>query len=181
MEARLIFGMFLLVTGRLFAQDVSLGERTGLIQTTGTLYPSLMLNHDVRNNYVGGHATYYFENRYSFRGDLLIYIDAQTDEKYLNKHIESTAGFGYHFGKKRWDPYVYAQLGLAAVQLQGSDKTDMQPVAGLSFGVNYHIAPYFYFYAESVFRHMGDPRHSGNLDQLMFTGGLGLQLPTKRN
>lgn len=181
MEARIIGLLLLLMTANSFGQDVALGERNGLIQTTGTLYPSLMLNHAFRNNYIGGHAVYYFEDKYSFCGDLLVYIDAQTDTKYIKKHIESTAGFGYHFGKKRWDPYLYAQFGLAAVQLQESDKTDMQPVAGMSFGVNYHIAPYFYFYAETVFRHMGDPLHPGNLDQLMVTGGLGFQLPTKRN
>lgn len=181
METRIIGLLMLLYSASSFAQDVTSGERAGLIQTTGTLYPSWMLNHNVRNNYVGGHAVYYFEDHFSFRGDLLVYIDAQTEAKYLKKHIESTGGFGYHFGKKRWDPYLYAQFGLAAVQLQGNEKTDMQPVTGLSLGVNYHIAPYFYFYAESVFRHMSDPLHPGGLDQLMMTGGLGLQLPTKRN
>lgn len=180
MELRMIIALFLFLTSSSLAQDVASGERNGLIQTTATLYPSWMLNHAVRNNYVGGHLVYYFEDRFSFRGDLLAYIDAQTEAKYLQKHIESTAGFGYHFGKKRWDPYVYAQIGLAAVQLQGSDKTDMQPVTGLSFGVNYHVAPYFYFYAETVYRHMRDPLRPSNLDQFLLTGGLGLQLPTKR-
>lgn len=180
MELRIITALIVLMTGSSFAQDVANGERNGLIQTTGTLYPSWMLNHPVRNNYVGGHLVYYFEDRFSFRGDLLAYIDAQTEVKYLQKHMESTAGFGCHFGKKSWDPYVYAQIGLAAVQLQGSDKTDMQPVTGLSLGVNYHIAPYFYFYAEMVYRHMSDPLRPSNLDQFLLTGGLGIQLPTKR-
>lgn len=181
MGTRLIIFSFLLgMSGEAAAQHVTEGERKGLLQVTGKLYPSLMLNHAVRNNYVGGHAVYYVEDHFSFRGDLLGYAGAQTDRQYLQKHIESTVGIGWHFGRKRWDPYLYGQIGMGAVRLQESGSMDYQPVTGIAFGANFHVAPYFYFYAETVFRHMNDPLHPRNLDQLLFTGGLGLQLPTRK-
>lgn len=165
---------------RASAQQVELGERQGLLQATGSLYPGWMLNHNVRNNYAGGHFAYYFDDHYSFRGEFLGYVDAQTDEKYIKKHLQVQAGFGRHFPVKRWDPFVYAQMGLAGIELQGSTEAFLRPNVGLVAGMNYNVSRFFYFYAECTFIHMKDPERINNLDQLLVTAGLGFQLPTKK-
>lgn len=162
------------------AQQLELGERQGLLQATGSLYPSVMLNHAVRNNYAGGHFAYYVDDHYSFRGEFLGYVDAQTDEKYIKKHLQVQAGFGRHFPVKRWDPFVYGQMGLAAIQLQGSTESYLRPNVGLVAGAHYNVSHFFYFYAECAFTHMKDPERMNNLDQLLVTAGLGFQLPTKK-
>lgn len=162
------------------AQQVESGERQGLLQATGTLYPGWMLNHPVRNNYAGGHFAYYVDDHYSFRGEFLGYVDAQTDEKYIKKHLQIQAGFGRHFPMKRWDPFIYAQMGLAGIELQGSTNAYLRPNVGLVAGTHYNVSRFFYFYAECEFIHMKDPERMNNLDQLLVTAGLGFQISTKR-
>jgi hypothetical protein len=162
------------------AQNLAEGERKGLIQATASLYPAWMLNHDVQNNYVAGHFAYYVDDHYSFRGEILSYIDAQSEEKVLNDHVQVQAGFGRHFPIKRWDPFVYVQMGLGAVQLDGFDRRYYQPSAGITAGVHYNVSRFFYFFAEAEYHHLQNPEYVGNLDQVFVSGGLGFQFPTDR-
>lgn len=159
---------------------LSEGGRRGILQGTATLYPSWMLNHGVRNNYVGGHLAYYFDDDYSFRGDFLAYTGAQTTAEYLRSHVQLMAGFGRHFPVKRLDPYIYLQGGLAAVQILGSTESYMQPLAGMTVGLNYHVAPWFYFFGEVAYNRMQDPSGPGNMDQLYTGAGLGFQVQTRK-
>lgn len=181
MAPRLIAGMLLfLVSLPLTAQVTEEGERQGLLQGTASLYPARMLNHTVMNNYVGGHLNYYVDDHYSFRGDIFGYIDAQGDQKYLDRHIQLQAGLMRHFPVKRWDPFVGFQAGLSALELQSSPESFLQPVFGLTTGVSFSVSRYFYFYAECSYHHMNDPVVRSPLDQLFVTGGLGFQLSTRR-
>jgi hypothetical protein len=181
MATRLIAGMLLLlVILPVSAQVTEDGERQGLLQGTASLYPARMLNHSMMNNYVGGHLNYYVDDHYSFRGDVFVYIDAQGDQKYLNRQIQLQAGFMRHFPVKRWDPFVGLQAGLSALELQSSPDHFLQPVLGLTTGVSFMVSGYFYFYAECSYQHMNDPVVRSPLDQLFVTGGLGFQLSTRR-
>jgi hypothetical protein len=181
MGARLILFTAAMVTGVYCrAQVLENGQRAGLIQATASLYPSWMLNHDVRNNYIGGHFAYYFEDNYSFRGEALVYIDAQGENKVINDHVQLQVGFGRHFPIKRFDPFVYGQMGLAAIQLQGTSQRYFQPVIGLTAGAHYNVSRFFYFFAETSYMHMPNPARTGKLDQLMVSGGLGFQFPTRK-
>jgi hypothetical protein len=163
------------------AQDLINGEREGLIQATASIYPSRMLNHGISNNYVAGHANYYFTDLYSVRGEIMHYIDAQREERYIDKHTQFQLAVGRHFPKKRFDPYIYASLGLASVRLIEEPKSYAQPVAGIIGGSHFQFSDYFYFFLEMQYQHMQDPLHSRPLDQLYFSGGLGFQVPTRKS
>lgn len=181
MGTRLIFAGAMLVLGTaLRAQQLELGQRKGLLQATASFYPSWMLNHNVKNNYIAGHVTYYFDDHYSFRGEALVYIDAQGENKVINDHVQIQTGFGRHFPVKRWDPFVYAQIGLSAIQLQGYTQRYYQPTVGLTFGTHYNVSRFFYFFAECSYTHMQNPVRVGPLDQLLVSGGLGFQFPTRK-
>jgi|GEM_PF-2064461 len=149
---------------------------TPIIQVTASIYPSWMLNHNVQNNYVAGHFTLYFHKRYSFRGEIQGYVDAQGEQKYISKHVQVQTGFGRHFQVKRWDPYVYATMGLSSIRLQSHSRNVMQPSVGLIAGTSFHVSRYFYFFAECLYQHMQNPSRDANLDQLFISGGLGFQL-----
>lgn len=151
-----------------------------MLQGTASLYPAWMLNRNVQNNYVAGHLNYFVHDKYSFRGEIMSYIDAQGDAKYLSSHTQLQAGFGRHFPIKRWNPYVYYMMGLARVRLHSQTGTDLQPTIGLIGGTQFHASRFFYFFAEANYQHMQDPSKAGNLDQLYVTAGLGFQLSTKR-
>lgn len=180
MGARLILlGMCLIGYQSVNAQNLEEGQRNGLLQATASFYPSWMLNHKVQNNYIGGHFAYYFEDHYSFRGEIMAYIDAQGDQKYVDKHVQVQAGFGRHFPIKRWDPFVYGQMGLSAVQLKNYSDAHLQPTIGLIVGVHYNVSRFFYFFAEGQYNHTNDPERKGPMDQIYVSGGLGFQLPTK--
>ena len=50
--------------------------RKGLLKATGTISPSLMLNHKINNIYLSGELEYFLENKISVRGDGLLYMDS---------------------------------------------------------------------------------------------------------
>lgn len=181
MVTRLIL-IALCCTGTLCAQERFYREPglEGMLQGTASLYPAWMLNRDVQNNYVAGHLNYFFHAKYSFRGEFMTYIDAQGDTKYISSHTQLQAAFGRHFPIKRWSPYVYYSMGLAAVRLHSQTATDWQPAIGLIAGTQFHASRIFYFFAECNYQHMQDPSRTGNLDQLYVSAGLGFQLRVKR-
>jgi hypothetical protein len=162
------------------SQVLENGERRGLLQATASFYPSWMLNRDTKNNYLAGHLAYYFDDHYSFRGEALVYIDGQAGTKVFSEHVQIQAGFGRHFPVKRWDPFVYGQMGLSAVQLVWNPKRYYQPAIGLTLGTHYNVSRYFYFFAEASYTHMAHPEHGGGLDQVLVSGGLGFQFPTRK-
>ena len=164
-----------------FGQDLINGERKGLVQVTASIYPSKMLNHAISNSYVAGHANYYFTDGYSFRGEIMHYIDAQGENRYIDKHTQLQAAFGRHFPMKRFDPYVYASVGLAGISLTEQPHKYFQPVAGIITGGNFQFSRYFYLFLEIEYQHMQDPLHRSPLDQLFFSGGLGIQFPTRKS
>ena len=181
MGTRLIMSC-LLVAGfiqQTTAQKLEEGQRRGLVQANASLYPAFMLNHPIQNNYVAGHTTYYFHDKYSFRGEALAYIDAQKEVKYLSRHYQVEVGFGRHFPVKRWDPFIYYTMGLASVRLQTASKNYVQPTIGIIVGLHYNVNRFFHFFAEGHYGHMQDPGREINLDQIYVSGGLGFQLPTR--
>lgn len=180
MGARLSL-IFLLFSSVARSQQLQEGQRKGLLQTTASLYPAFMLNRAIQNNYVGGHLTYYFEDKYSYRGDIWAYIDAQTETKYISNHTQLNAGFGRHFPIKRFDPFIYINMGLASIRLQSQKENTLQPTLGTTIGLHYNVSRFFYFFGECVYTHMKDVSRVGNLDQLYVSGGLGFQIPTRKN
>lgn len=162
------------------AQELDKGERSGLVQTTATLYPAKMLNHDALNNYVGGNLTVRLDDHYAFRGDIYVFTSTQKGNEVINDHTLVQAGFMRFFPMKRWDPFVGLGAGLSGIQTGGNDQRRYQPTITLNAGLQFHVYDFFYFFAEVAYQHMQDPWRTQPLDQFLTSGGLGLQLPAKK-
>lgn len=161
------------------AQLLAKGERQGLIQSTATIYPSFQLNTKGVNIYVGGYFNYHFDNKYSFRGDGMIYTGSQTKPGYINKNYQVSAGFMRFFPIKRFDPYVGLQAGLSIIETMGRNELVYNSLFSLKGGCNVHVYRFFYFFIDMQYQHQVDPWFKRPLDQFMASGGLGFQVPIK--
>jgi hypothetical protein len=162
------------------AQELSYGERNGLVQTVAALYPAKMLNHDALNNYVGGNLSVRFDEKYAFRGDIYVFTSTQSGTSVITDHTLIQSSFLRFFPVKKWDPFVGVGLGLSGIQTVSNSLRRYQPTVSLNAGLQFHVFDYFYFFVESSYQHMQDPFRTQPLDQLFASGGLGLQLPVKK-
>jgi len=187
---RFIF-VFTLFTGLTSnAQEITQGERAGLLQVSGSIYPTISLNVKSNMNLIGGHAAYQITDDYSFRGDLLTLTSTQSNSTIYNDYFLLEAGFLRNFSNKRFDYFVGLELGLCRIQLERDLKafpqysiqnpTYYQPVWDLTTGFKFHVSQYFYFYGEMKLLNNRNPEANNLQTNLAVTGGLGLQLPTKR-
>lgn len=187
---RSIVFAFLVLGTSAFAQDVANGERAGLLEVSGSIYPTVSLNQKNVMNFVGGHTAFQFDEHYSFRGDLLTFTSTQSGSPLFNDYFLIEAGFLRNFTSKRFDYFVGIELGLSRVQLYRDPENMIQnappvpkyyqSVLDLTTGFKFHVSNYFYFYAETKLLNNHHPEKAVLQSNLMFTGGLGLQLPTKK-
>src|SRR5688572_15291422 len=131
-----LFLVFLTGTSFTDAQVLADGERSGLLQTTGSIYPSQQLNSKGMNLYVGGYMNYHFHDKYSFRGDVYQFIGAQSKPGYINDHLQVQAGFVRYFPVKRLDPFVGIQVGLSVIQTNERSERIYNSAFALKAGLN---------------------------------------------
>ena len=180
MGAKKIVFIFLFLTQHLFSQENEV-SRNGFVQSTGTILPAIMLNHSVRNNYVGGHLEYRFDAHYSFRGDFLTYTGSQTKQRFINDHTMVSSSFIRNFDHQNWTYFSGVGFGLSVLQLESDSKKSFnQPTINFLSGIQYHANNFLYFYAEVCFSHLQNPINTKPLDQVFFTGGLVFQFPTRK-
>jgi len=177
------------------AQNVENGERRGLLEVSGSIYPTFSLNYNSTMNFVGGHMAYQLDDKYSFRGDAFVMTSTQSGTAIYNDYFLIEAGFLRNFTKKRFDYFVGIEFGLTRIQIQHPaeeilghpaltysylNKSYYQPVFDLTTGFKFHVSPYFYFYAEAKLLNNRNPEADNLQTNLAVTGGLGIQLPTKK-
>ncbi len=171
------------------AQEVESGERQGLLEVSGSIYPTFSMNRKSTMNFVGGHLAYQLDDNYSFRGDAFVMTSTQSGTEIYDDYFLIEAGFLRNFTKKRFDYFVGLEFGLAAMQMYRDpvnepqisvDHRFYQPVWDLTTGFKFHVSPYFYFYAETKLLNNRNPEADNLQTNLAVTGGLGLQLPTRK-
>ena len=194
MVRQLVLGIYLSFGSLAFCQDVALGERAGLLEVSGSIYPTVSLNQHALSNFVGGHLAFQFDEKYSFRGDILTFTSLQSGSPLFNDYFLVEAGFLRNFTSKRFDYFVGIELGLSHIQIQHPveefgitslsygtlNRSYYQPVFDLTTGFKFHVSNYFYFYAEAKLLNNRHPEKVQMQSNLAFTGGLGLQLPCKK-
>jgi len=174
-----------------FAQNVENGERRGLLEVSGSIYPTFSLNNGSILNVVGGHFAYQFDEHYSFRGDAFVSTSTQKGTPLYNDFTLIQGGFVRNFTWNRFDLFSGLGLGLAAVQTvrhydgnvpQNVEISPRYYQANLDvmIGFKFHVSNYFYFYGEAHNWLMHHPEEDGTLGNIAVTGGLGLQLPSKK-
>ncbi len=181
MEKVISFVFAFLVTVIVFGQQVELGERKGLIQTTGSIYPTLLSNNGSWLNRIGGHAEYYFDDKYSFRGSVFHYFSTQKGVDLIHSETTVCSGFERTFTVKRLDYFFGVGAGMSFVSM-----IEQQPVVyyqamfELNGGMKFHVYDYFYFFAEIHSQWFRNPKRNEFLNLVPISGGLGLQLPTRK-
>lgn len=164
------------------------GSRRGLIEVSASIYPTFSMNKKSSMNFVGGHLAYQLDDKYSLRGDVLVMTSTQSGTPVYNDYFLIETGVLRNFTVKRFDYFVGLEFGLAALQnyqdeinlLENLNHRYYQPVWDLTTGFKFHVSNYFYFYAEAKLLNNRNPEANGLQTNLSVTGGLGLQLPTKK-
>jgi len=177
-------------TGNLWSQNVETGERQGLLEVSGSIYPTFSMNRKSNMNFVGGHLAYQLDDKYSFRGDALIMTSTQSGAQIYNDYFLIESGFTRNVTFKRFDIFGGIEFGLAGMQLYRDPNSVTlnaqplhryyQPVWDGILGFKFHVSQYFYFYGEMKALNNRNPEANSLQTNLAVTGGLGIQLPTKK-
>lgn len=160
-----------------FSQDVKLGERRGLIQTTSTIYPVVELNGKGSYLYASGYANYFFEKKYSARGELFQYLAPIQKSAYIKGNTQILIGIFRYFPIKRFDAYVGLQTRLSIIKINGYGRESYNGILAVKAGFNYHVWQYIYLYLDFQYMRQADPWKKGSIDLLAGSFGLGIQMP----
>lgn len=173
-----------------WSQDVEAGERQGLLEVSASIYPTFSMNYKSNMNFVGGHMAYQLDDKYSFRGDILAMTSTQSGKAIYNDYFLIETGVVRNISVKRFDFFLGLEFGMAGIQLYRDNNSLIlnapplyryyQPVWDAMLGFKFHVSPYFYFYGETKFLNNRNPEANSLQSNLAVTGGLGLQLPTKK-
>lgn len=144
------------------------------------------------NVHLDGTLAYYFEDRFSYRGDLFFLLP-EASETAFDHYYSFFSGFAYHFRKDvNFDPYVGLQPGLGYSHYAGSledekgsplshpDARDesVEPLMSGVLGVQYFGPAVFHLLLEC--RYVHGFHHSEysrvSLNEFRFVFGLGLNL-----
>jgi hypothetical protein len=159
------------------------------------LSQSSMINYSNQNLYFDGSLEYYASENVSFKGNCLWFIDSRNTDPIIKQNSVILFGSAYHFVKKNHDISLGFQPGFtyAAPEFRSEHPQVMifeqnyparvTPVVGFNVGYTYYFAKYCNFFVNAQYlfsRYRGALGGSINLDELMFSGGLGFQLFTRK-
>lgn len=182
------------VSSFIHSQDLSIGERKYLLKATSSLYQANSLNSSVVHYYVGGNSEFFFDDKYSFRGDIYSLIGEKNDfQQSMWKTAQLSAGFNRCFSKKRWSPFIGLYTGVTRLHIRplyesySSLVPDLShptiqyvPHVGINLGVQYYFYKYFHFFGEARYIHQLNPFEPTFLDEISMSAGLGFQIPLKK-
>lgn len=161
--------------------------RPGLLKTTATISPSLMLNHDVQNIYLSGFFEVYTDKRISLRGDAMWYVDGErsSGDLIFDRGLRLFYGAFTHINKSNWDVHFGLQPGLTIVQphvsLNPNRTLQAAPSVAVHLGTTYYVWKIFHFYFDvSYVKSTLRGLNVGSMatDELLFSAGLGLHINT---
>lgn len=172
----------------------------GLLKASATITPTDMLASTESNYYISGFAEYHLEKKLSFRGEAFFFVDGNAEDPFIDNGLRTYFGAFYHLNKSNFDYSIGAGPGLSVMtvsNVQVSSTGDINPNPRTTFaiptfvlqtGVSYYVWKYFHFFANVTY--MRTPltgvavnsfsHPMNNLDELMFSAGLGFQIQTKR-
>lgn len=163
--------------------------RKGLLKATATISPGTMLNRAVSNIYVPGELEYFLENKVSVRGDCYWYLNSQQKPDFMKQNSMIFFGALYHFSKKKSDFFLGLQPAAILAQPNMRDSSGtfyparIDPGVSLIAGYTFYVWDYCNFYLNARYvtsRYTGTSAGTLQLDEIMFSGGLGFQLHTRK-
>ena len=164
----------------------------GLIKTTGTISPGLLVSSGKTTLSFHGFLEFFPEDKTSWRGDIFYFMGEQKKPSSLYQNSTLKWGPFYHFHKKRLDYYIGLQPGFNFVQPQGQDANGadyyyafktipiISPVTGFSF----NFSKYFDAFLEGTYiagRYMGEGFTKINVSEFRISAGLGFHFETRKD
>ncbi len=159
------------------------------LSTSLTISPAWMLNRDQNNTYLSGFAELHTSRNTSFRGDVYLYIDGNGDAPFLRSAVRSYFGANYNFWRGNACSSLGFQPGVTIMEPARFGESgesygpQFSPSFALSAGMTYYIWTYFHVYANLTYvrsKISGIPGALFQTDELIFSAGLGFQIPTKK-
>jgi hypothetical protein len=130
----------------------------GLIKASATISPSRMLQNRANSINLSGFLEYVADKKYSFRGDVIQFIDAGYTSKSLIEPIfQNRLFFGafQHFGRNNFKFYTGLQMGTTIITYNQSffsgNRTNVAPSFAIKSGVSYYVWEYFHFFADLTY------------------------------
>ena len=130
-----------------------------------------MLQNSANSINLSGFLEYVVDKNYSFRGDVIQFIDAGYSSKSLIEPIfQNRLFFGAfrHFGKQNLKFYTGLQMGTTVTTYNQSfytgNRNHVAPSFAVKSGVSYYVWKYFHFFAD-----------------LILSAGLGFQINVKKS
>lgn len=172
--------------------------KRGLMRAQATISPGKMVNVPrVSSFYIHADLEYYFDERFSVRGDTYYHLGENTAfHPFYDFNHSAFAGLSYHFtGNKKFDPYVSFEPGAGYSRVQISvdhmnsnyqdnvkARTSINPLVSCHLGMNLYARKYFHLLAgvRYVYGTHMDDFSTFNLNELRFSFGLGWNLRIKK-
>lgn len=162
----------------------------GLVKSSATISPGRMIQNKANSIYISGFLEYVLDKKYSIRGDVFQFVDANyTDGTLLEPSFMNKIYFGAfrHFGKRNLKFYSGAQAGMTFMQYYNSfnqgTKFSVEPSFALKTGITFYVWDYFHFFADISYVNSttrGLAFGSQQMDELIFSAGLGFQIQTRQ-
>jgi hypothetical protein len=167
-------------------------RNVGVLSASTTLAPGLMLNRNQVNFHFHSFAEYHLNRSVSVKSDSYLFLNSPNLQIKDLKMIRSYFGMFYHFNRRyfgNWDVKVGFLPGITYSQQSAAFEQEERRVGSLApsfsfaVGFDYYVWKYFHFfsqvsYVQSTMR--GLPNGSERADELLFSVGLGFQVPTRK-
>lgn len=182
---RLFIIVICLVSANVNAQNENY-IRSGLIATSLTFSPSIMLNQNKKNAYLMGFVEGYLDENISFRGEGNFLITGLDETPYYNQAFRTTFGMLAHVNKNNLDAHLGLMPGVFVAELNGNQELTGEQVLSIAPVISLHIGGSFYMwkfahiflnatYTSTNYTKLNRGVYS-RADELMFSAGLGFNI-----
>ncbi|MCR9173298.1 MAG: hypothetical protein NXI10_12430 [bacterium] len=167
----------------------------GLISASATFAPSMGIGDGLNSYHLHGFAEYHLSRNVSLKSDSYLLLNRPLVTFYNDEMFRSYFGAFYHLNNNEiggnWDVKFGLLPGVTYLKrtpwITGEDEDaftrSLAPSVSLAVGFDYYVWTYFHFFSQVSYVHSnvrGLPNGSQQLDEIIFSAGLGFQIPTRR-
>tara|TARA_B110000285_G_scaffold68062_1_gene78190 strand:- start:493 stop:1071 length:579 start_codon:yes stop_codon:yes gene_type:complete len=160
--------------------------RTGLLTSSMTFSPSVMLNQNEKNAYLTGFFEGFLDQHISFRGEGNYLIGGLDETAFYNKGFRTTFGILLHANKKNLDAYVGLMPGIYISKLadnispQGESQLSVVPVISVNVGGAFYMWKYAHVFMNVTYTSTNYRKVyrdiNGRAGELMVSAGIGFNI-----
>ncbi len=164
----------------------------GLVSASATYAPGIMLQRDQTNFHLNAFAEYHINRKVSLKSDSYWFLNSPNEKTSDLQMLRSHFGMFYHFNKNyssNWDLKLGVMPGMTYSRQTEILPTDailrmksFAPSVSVAVGFDYYVWKYFHFFSQVSYTNStarGLYKGSQQMDELIFSAGLGFQIPTR--